>query len=88
MLKICPATQLASAAAGGWWEIRTFSGRTATHTVSPGPAPFAPAARSLPASGLMMVAIVALDPSGSVTRPSIRFTSPMKSATHLQLGCS
>ena len=65
--------------------MRTFSGRSATQTVSPGLAPGAGAARSAPGGGALDHGRAA---AASTTRPSIRFTSPMKSATQREFGCS
>ncbi len=80
-----PATQFSAAVAGGSRAIRTFSGRSATHTVSPGLASEPDVTRKRPTPAL---AIVAAAGFASATFPSIRFTSPMKSATQRELGCS
>ena len=69
-------------AAGGWRVMAIFSGRTAAQTGAPGSASTLPAVRRRPAGVPSM-----LEPS-SPRRPSNRLTSPMKSATQREFGCS
>jgi hypothetical protein len=80
-----PATQFSSGFAGGSRVMRTFSGRNATHTVSPGLASAHASPRSRPAFSL---ATAVPGTSAATTRPSIRLTSPMKSATQREFGSS
>ena len=62
--------------------MRTFSGRTAAQTIVPGSASGFTATRRRPAAVPSM-----LKPS-SPRRPANKLTSPMKSATQREFGCS
>ena len=70
---------------GGFGAMRTFSGLNATHTASPGFASSGESARSRPAAALTTTVPEA---PTSITRPSTRLTSPMKSATQREFGRS